>query len=47
MFCFIFGLTTPAHGAKLIKFNVFILAGNGPSYILKNLLQLYLHVSIK
>ena len=26
-----------AHGAKLIKFNVYILADNGPSYIFKNL----------
>ena len=26
-----------AHGAKLIKLNVYILADNGPSYIFKNL----------
>ena len=26
-----------AHGAKLIKYNVYILADNGPSYIFKNL----------
>ena len=36
-----------AHGAKLIKFNVYILADNSPSYILKTFHSLCLHVSIK